>query len=425
MLDWTFDAKLESWVSSANERSTDFPIQNLPFGRFRLPGDASWRVGVAIGSQVLDLAATGLIASSDITQVLQLTKAQRVSLRQALVRGLVAGSSSESAWAQHVHDQGAVELGLPCDIRDYTDFYIGIHHATNAGRLFRPDNPLLPNYKYVPIGYHGRASTILASGKPFHRPNGQTKSSAQDAPVFGPTQRLDFELEMGVVIGMPNEMGQPISIGDAESHIFGLTLFNDWSARDIQAWEYQPLGPFQSKNFASTISPWIVTIEALEPFRKPLERPQDDPEPLPYLKSAADMAAGAFDVDLDVVISTPQMRAQGQHPENSSHSNFAHAAYWTISQLVAHHTVGGCALSAGDLFGTGTLSGKDSDQCGSLLEMSKGGRQPTILANGEQRIFLDDGDTITLRGRCQRAGFRTIGFGECAGTVLPAIASRS
>ena len=423
MLDWTFDVKLLSWVFSANDPSTDFPIQNLPFGRFRLPGDASWRIGVAIGSEVLDLAETGLITSSDINQLLQLSKAQRVSLRQSLVRGLTVGSDDEAAWTRHVHALDTVELGLPCDIRDYTDFYIGIHHATNAGRLFRPDNPLLPNYKYVPIGYHGRASTILASGKPFHRPNGQTRSPAQDAPALGPTKRLDFELEMGVVIGTPNEIGKPISIGAAESHIFGLTLFNDWSARDIQGWEYQPLGPFQSKNFASTLSPWIVTIEALGPFRKPLERPQGDPEPMPYLASAADMAAGAFDVDLEVAISTPRMRAHGQQPQVISRSNFAQAAYWTISQLVAHHTVGGCALSAGDLFGTGTLSGKDPDQCGSLLEMSKGGKQPTILANGEQRIFLEDGDTITLRGRCHREGFRTIGFGECAGTVLPAIAS--
>ena len=421
MLDWTFDAKLESWVSSANDPSTDFPIQNLPFGRFRMPGDPFWRIGVAIGSKVLDLAETGLILSNDINQVLQLKKAQRVSLRQSLVRGLAAGSADETAWARHVHALDTVALGLPCDIRDYTDFYIGIHHATNAGRLFRPDNPLLPNYKYVPIGYHGRASTILATGKPFHRPNGQMKSPADDVPVFGPTRRLDFELEMGVVIGTPNEIGQPISIGDAESHIFGLTLFNDWSARDIQAWEYQPLGPFQSKNLASTLSPWIVTIEALEPFRKPLERPQGDPEPLPYLKSAADMAAGAFDVDLEVAISTPQMRAQGQQPHVISHSNFAQAAYWTISQLVAHHTVGGCALSAGDLFGTGTLSGKRADQCGSLLEMSLGGKQPIFLANGEQRIFLEDGDTVTFRGDCHRAGFRSIGFGECAATVLPAI----
>ena len=423
MLDWTFDVTLVSWISSANDPLTDFPIQNLPFGRFRLPADTDWRIGVAIGSKVLDLTETGLIASNDINQVLQLTKAQRVSLRQSLVRGLTAGSDDQAAWSGHVHPLDTVELGVPCDIRDYTDFYIGIHHATNAGRLFRPDNPLLPNYKHIPIGYHGRASTILVSGKPFRRPNGQTRPPSQDVPVFGPTQRLDFELEMGVVIGTPNEIGQPISIGDAESHIFGLTLFNDWSARDIQAWEYQPLGPFQSKNFASTISPWIVTIEALEPFRKPLERPQGDPEPMPYLKSATDIAAGAFDVDLDVAILTSRMRVQGRKPQAISRSNFAQAAYWTISQLVAHHTVGGCALSAGDLFGTGTLSGKGPDQCGSLLEMSLGGKQPTILANGEQRIFLEDGDTITLRGRCHREGFRTIGFGECAGTVLPAIAS--
>ena len=421
MPDWTFDAKLESWVSSANEPSTDFPIQNLPFGRFRLPGDASWRIGVAIGSQVLDLAATGLTASNDIKQVLQLTKAQRVSLRQSLVRGLTTGSDEESAWAGHVHALDTVELGLPCDIRDYTDFYIGIHHATNAGRLFRPDNPLLPNYKYVPIGYHGRASTIVASGTPFHRPNGQTRPATHDAPVFGPTRRLDFELEMGVVIGTPNAFGQPVAIGEAQNHIFGLTLFNDWSARDIQAWEYQPLGPFQSKNFASTISPWIVTLEALEPFRKPLVRPQGDPEPLAYLKAPADLAAGAFDVDLEVTLLTPRMRAQGLHAQIISRSNFAQAAYWTISQLVAHHTGGGCALSAGDLFGTGTLSGSDADQCGSLLEMSSGGKQPIVLVNGEQRIFLEDGDTVTFRGSCQRAGFRRIGFGACAGTVLPAL----
>ena len=423
MLDWTFDLALVSWVSSANDPSTDFPIQNLPFGRFKLPGDASWRIGVAIGSKVLDLAETGLISSNDINWVLQLTKAQRVSLRQSLVRGLTAGSDDEAAWAGHVHALDAVELGLPCDIRDYTDFYIGIHHATNAGRLFRPDNPLLPNYKYVPLGYHGRASTIQVSGAPLRRPNGQTRPAGQGAPVVGPTGRLDFELEMGVVIGTSNKIGEPIPIGEAESHVVGLTLFNDWSARDIQAWEYQPLGPFQSKNFASTISPWIVTIEALEPFRRPLVRPQGDPAPLPYLTSQVDMACGAFDVDLDVSISTQRMRAEGQPPQIICRSNFAQAAYWTISQLVAHHTVGGCSLCAGDLFGTGTLSGAGPDQCGSLLEMSLGGKRPTSLANGEQRIFLEDGDTITLHGRCQREGFRMIGFGECAGTVLPAIAS--
>ncbi len=312
-------------------------------------------------------------------------------------------------------------VGVPCQIGDYTDFYVGIHHATAVGRLFRPDSPLLPNYKWVPIGYHGRASTIVVDGVDFHRPVGQLKGEADEAPRVAPTQRLDFELELGIVIGRPNALGQPIRIGSAEEHVFGLTLFNDWSARDIQAWEYQPLGPFLSKSFASTISPWIVTLDALAPFRRPFHRGAGEPQPLPYLDSADNRAHGAFDVDLEVWLCTPSMRDAGQQAVRISRSNFADAAYWTPAQLVTHHTVNGCALSNGDLFGTGTLSGPESGSAGSLLELTQGGRTPISLPNGEQRTFLQDGDTVALRANCQRAGFRRIGFGHCQATVLPAV----
>jgi fumarylacetoacetase len=305
-------------------------------------------------------------------------------------------------------------------VGDYTDFYVGIHHATAVGKLFRPDNPLLPNYKWVPIGYHGRASTLIASGTPFKRPMGQLKAPDADVPRLAPTQRLDLELELGIVIGQPSAMGEPVPMARAEEHVFGLTLFNDWSARDVQAWEYQPLGPFLAKNFASTVSPWIVTLEALAPFRQPFVRDAADPQPLPYLSSEANRRAGVINVDLEVLLQTERMRQAGQAPEVISRSNFADAAYWTVAQLVAHHTVGGCSLSAGDLFGSGTLSGPRPEQAGSLLELTAGGKQPITLANGEQRTFLQDGDTLILRGACQRAGYRRIGFGECAGTVLPA-----
>ncbi|MCW5663245.1 MAG: fumarylacetoacetase [Piscinibacter sp.] len=431
-LDATHDPALRSWVASANAADTEFPIQNLPFGRFRR-GSAAWRIGIAIGDQVLDLnraAGTSVwptdlrpllapLAEGDLNAFMALGAAARQTLRRALSPALAEGSAAQAALAPCLVPQAEIELGVPCRIGDYTDFYVGIHHATAVGRLFRPDNPLLPNYKWVPIGYHGRASTILASGQPFVRPQGQLMPPGAAQPTLGPTRRLDFELELGVFIGTGNAIGHPIALDEAESHVFGLALFNDWSARDVQAWEYQPLGPFLSKNFASTVSPWIVTMEALAPFRRPFVRAEGDPAPLPYLDGAAHRAGGAIDVTLEVLLQTPRMREAGLPAQRISRSNFADAAYWSVAQMVAHHTVNGCALAGGDLFGTGTLSGPQPDQAGSLLELTQGGKQPISLANGEQRTFLEDGDRLSLAGRCSRAGFRSIGFGPCESTVLP------
>ena len=419
-IDATHDLERTSWVESANSADNEFPIQNLPFGRFRETADTNWRIGVAIGNQVLDLQRAGLIAHADMSRLMQLAPDDRLALRRALSDGLAAGSAQQTAWRKALLPMGGVQLGLPCDIGDYTDFYVGIHHATAVGKLFRPDNPLLPNYKWVPIGYHGRASTILPSGHAFHRPQGQLMGPGDTVPRLAPTQRLDLELELGIFIGRPNALGEPIPIERAEQHVFGLTLFNDWSARDIQAWEYQPLGPFLAKNFASTTSPWIVTLEALAPFRKAFARAAGEPQPLRYLDSGDNRAHGAFDVGLEVWLQTAAMREAGHAGERIATSNFADAAYWSVAQLVTHHTVGGCALNSGDLFGSGTLSGPLPHQAGSLLELSQGGKQPITLSNGEQRTFLLDGDTITLRGHCQRNGFRRIGFGDCSATVLPA-----
>ena len=421
-MDSTHDPALASWVESANDPATDFPVQNLPFGRFRAAADAPWRIGVAIGDQVLDLQRAGLIErADDMKRLLGLAPPDRAALRRALSEGLRRGSASEARWRDALLAQSQVELGLPCEIGDYTDFYIGIHHATAVGKLFRPDNPLLPNYKWVPIGYHGRASSINVSPSRFKRPRGQQRG-ADDAgpPVFGPSKRIDYELELGLVIGRPNAQGEPIPIERAEEHLFGVALFNDWSARDIQAWEYQPLGPFLAKNFASTLSPWVVTMEALAPFRQPFTRPEGDPQPLPYLDSAANREHGAIDIALEVWLQTKAMRAAGQAGELLSRSNFTDG-YWTAAQLVAHHSVNGCNLQSGDLFGTGTLSGPGASQGGSMLELTQGGKQPIRLANGETRSFLEDGDAVILRASCERAGFRRIGFGECRGTVLGAL----
>lgn len=420
-IDATHDPALQSWVASANAAGTDFPIQNLPFGRFRAAGQASgadWRIGVAIGDQVLDLRATGLVDHADMHALMALAPAARRELRAALSQGLQRGSRSESRWRAALLPQQGVELGLPCPIRNYTDFYVGIHHATAVGKLFRPDNPLLPNYQWVPIGYHGRASSIIASGQPVRRPRGQL--AGDPAPRLAATQRLDHELELGFLIGAGNALGEPIGIDEAEDHLFGVTLFNDWSARDIQAWEYQPLGPFLAKNFASTVSPWVVTMEALAPFRAPFARPDGDPQPLPYLDGAANRAAGALDIHLEVRLQTAAMREAGLAPVPISRSNAAEAAYWTPAQLVAHHTVNGCNLQSGDLLGSGTLSGPRPGEAGSLLELSAAGKQPITLPNGERRSFLEDGDTLTLAGHCERAGARRIGFGVCSGTVLGA-----
>jgi fumarylacetoacetase len=419
-IDDTHDASLTSWVESANAADTDFPIQNLPFGRFREDGDMDWRIGVAIGDQVLDLRRTRLIDNSDMNQVMRLPAEVRASIRRALSEGLRAGSSKQAPWAEALLPQSRVQLGLPCRIGDYTDFYTGIHHATTVGKLFRPDNPLLPNYKWVPIGYHGRASSIEPSPHAFPRPRGQVRGADDSRPNFGPSTRLDYELEIGLLISRPNLKGRPIPIEQAEDHLFGATLFNDWSARDIQAWEYQPLGPFLSKNFASTISPWVVTMEALAPFRKVFTRPAGDPQPLPYLDSAENREQGEIDIALEVWLQTAAMKDAGHGGDCLSRSNFTDA-YWTAAQLVAHHTVNGCNLVSGDLFGTGTLSGPKPDQGGSLLELSQGGKQLITLSNGQTRTFLEDGDSVILRGHCAREGFARIGFGECRGTVLPAL----
>jgi fumarylacetoacetase len=418
-IDATHDPDLQSWVESANSPDTDFPIQNLPFGRFRVPDDPDWRIGVAIGADVLDLRGAGVIQSSDMNRLMRLRPDTRLELRRAISEGLRKGSTHESRFRAALLPQSRVEPGLPCAVGDYTDFYIGIHHATAVGKLFRPDEPLLPNYKWVPIGYHGRASTLVPSGHSFRRPSGQVRPADAAQPTLQPTQRLDYELELGILIGRPNAMGAPVRIDDAEDHVLGLTLLNDWSARDLQAWEYQPLGPFLSKSFATTLSPWVVTLEALAPFRRSFERPAGDPQPLPYLDGAGNRAAGAFDVHLEVWLQTAAMRQAGHPGDRIATSNFAEAAYWTVAQLVTHHTVNGCALGNGDVLGTGTLSGPKPEQAGSLLELTAGGKRAVRLSNGEQRTFLQDGDSVTLRGVCERAGYRRIGFGECRGTVLP------
>jgi fumarylacetoacetase len=433
-IDATHDPALRSWVTSANEAGTDFPIQNLPFGRLRRAGsDEPWRIGVAIGDQVLDLALAraqcpwgpGIdawlapLAAGDLNAFMTLGPLARPKLREALSAALAAGSEQGPFLELCLVPQAQVQLSLPFRTTDYTDFYTGIHHATTVGRLFRPDNPLLPNYKWVPIGYHGRASSLIPSGQGFVRPRGQLKGDAA-APEFAPTRRLDYELELGAVVGTGNELGAPVPIAAAQDHLFGVVLLNDWSARDVQGWEYQPLGPFLAKNFATTLSPWVVTMEALEPYRVPFERPDGDPQPLPYLDSPDNRARGAIAITLEVWIETAAMRAQKLPAQRLSQSNFRDA-YWTLAQLLSHHTSNGCNLQPGDLLGTGTQSGPGPGQGGSLLELSAGGKQPITLASGETRSFLADGDTVILRGFCAREGVPRIGLGACTATVLPAV----
>ena len=436
-IDDTHDSALRSWVASANAPDTDYPIQNLPFGRFRrLQSDEPWRIGVAIGGEVLDLRESlhairwqadiaGLLeplADGDLNSSMGAAPAARRSLRRALSAALREGSEHEDGLAGCLVPQSQIELGVPCRIGDYTDFYTGIHHATAVGRLFRPDNPLLPNYKWVPIGYHGRSSSIVASGHPVRRPRGQTKAAEAATPVYGASARLDYELELGFLVGPGNALGDPIPIEAAEDHLFGVVLLNDWSARDVQAWEYQPLGPFLAKNFATSVSPWVVTMEALAAFRAPLSRAQGEPEPLPYLDCAATRERGSLDIRLDAWLQTARMREQGIAPVRIAATQAKDAAYWTPAQLVAHHTSGGCNLQPGDLLGSGTLSGTQPHEAGSLLEATRGGKDPLQLPGGETRTFLQDGDTLTLRAFCERDGRRRIGFGECSGTVLAALA---
>ncbi|RJF92774.1 fumarylacetoacetase [Noviherbaspirillum saxi] len=414
--DMTTAPDLKSWVESANAADNEFPIQNLPFGRFRRDSNSDWLIGVAIGDQVLDLRKAKLIDTIDMNHLMASTSDERRRLRLAISEGLRHGSAQQAAFASALVPQDQVELGLPCQIGDYTDFYTGIHHATTVGKLFRPDNPLMPNYKWVPIGYHGRASSIGASGQQFHRPRGQTKGPDDPAPSLGPSRRMDYELELGIFVARQNALGDPVTMEQAEEHVFGLALLNDWSARDIQAWEYQPLGPFLAKNFATTVSPWIVTMEALAPFRIPFQRPAGDPAPLPYLDSALNRAAGGIDIKLEVWLQTEAMQKSKLAPQLLTTSNYSDA-YWTVAQLIAHHTVNGCNLQSGDLLGSGTLSGAAADQGGSLLELTLGGKQALTLSNGEKRTFLEDGDTVILRGYCEKPGARRIGFGECRGTL--------
>jgi fumarylacetoacetase len=407
-LDFTHDAAARSWVESANDPGTDFPLQNLPFARFRRAGSAGpWAIGVGIGDQILDLTRWGI---DDLNALMARPSAERRVLRHQLFRALEAGAPR-----QDLVPQSAAEFSLPCRIGDYTDFYTGIHHARTVGRLFRPDNPLLPNYQWVPIGYHGRSSSIVVSGTPLRRPLGQIKPPDAEAPARKPSARIDFELELGLFVGPGNALGDTIAIDDANEHAFGLTLLNDWSARDIQPWEYQPLGPFLSKNFGTTISPWIVTLDALEPFRLPFTRPTEDPQPLPYLDSSAHRASGSFDIELEVWLRTPAMT----EPTRLSRSNFRHA-YWSLAQMLTHHASNGCNLQPGDLMGTGTQSGPLPEEAGSLLELTSGGKQAITLPNGELRTFLQDGDVLALRAFAQKPGFRRIGFGACEGQLLPA-----
>jgi fumarylacetoacetase len=437
MIDETHAPQRRSWIASANGHA-HFPIQNLPFGVFTPPGGTA-RGGVAIGEDILDLAAAlelglfeGLAAQAaqagsgaTLNPLFALGSEARRALRRRLGEILDADgrdrARAEALRARLIHRAEDCRLELPAAIGDYTDFFAGIHHATNAGKLFRPDNPLLPNYKYVPIGYHGRASSIRPSGAAVRRPNGQRKPATESVPSFGPSRNLDYELELGVWIGPGNELGTPIPVAEAESHIAGFCLLNDWSARDIQGWEYQPLGPFLGKSFCTTISPWLVTPEALAPFRSAQAgRPEGDPAPLPHLFDARDQAGGALAIELEVLLLTPGLRDKGLPPHRLSAGN-ARDLYWTVAQLVAHHASGGCNLRPGDIFGTGTISGADDGALGSLLEISAGGRRPVELASGESRRFLEDGDTVIMRAHGRREGFATIGFGECRGTIAPAV----
>lgn len=427
---------LRSWVRSANGHG-DFPLENLPLGVFSRDG-LSPRGGIAIGDAILDLreaVVAGLFdgealstaeaaSESALNRFFGLPARARRQLRGA-VQALLADDSPHRALMTSLGERllqpaSACRLHMPARIGDYTDFYVGIHHATNVGRLFRPDNPLLPNYKYVPIGYHGRASTINASGVSVRRPVGQTLPAGSESPAFGPSKRLDYELELGIWIGPGNAQGEPIDIGQADEHIAGFCLLNDWSARDIQAWEYQPLGPFLSKSFASTISPWVVMPEALEPYRMPQPtRAHGDPQPLAYLLDEKDQTQGAFDITLEALLSTAAMRKAGIAPQRITSSNTLRM-YWTVAQMIAHHTVNGCALQPGDLFGSGTLSGPDAQSYASLLELTDGGKAPLALSGGETRTFLEDGDEIILRARCVREGQVSIGFGECRAIVSAA-----
>ena len=439
MTNETHHLDLRSWVESADDPQTDFPIQNLPLGAFRRRDAGElYRIGMAIGSDVLDLAAaahSGLLdgaasragsrcASASLNGLLALEPMHWAALRLRASR-LLRTDTPEGARARKLRRDvmipaAEVEMTIPAVVGDYTDFYASLPHATNVGTMLRPDNPLLPNYKWVPIAYHGRSSSLVTSGTPVRRPAGQSSADGKGSPTFGPSARLDYEAEVGFLIGVGNPLGEPVSMARAEQLLFGVCLLNDWSARDIQTWEYQPLGPFLSKNFATTLSPWVVTMDALAPFRaRATGRAAGDPEPLPYLADRASTEVGALDVQVEVRLRTSRMRASGQAAVLLSQSSLA-GMYWTPAQLIAHHTSNGCNLRPGDLLGSGTISGPEKHQRGCLLELTWRGAEPLKLPNGEERRFLEDGDEVILRGWCEREGFARIGLGECSGVILPA-----
>jgi fumarylacetoacetase len=435
------DPLLVSWVESAQDPATDFPVQNLPFGVFRRANtDEMPRVGVAIGDQILDLAACfaeGMLADMGDTPaalacalpslngLMAAGRAQATTLRQRVSEALRAGASPTRYDRERAErilvPQADAELFVPAEVGDYTDFYASVHHATNVGAMFRPDQPLLPNYKWVPIGYHGRASSLVVSGTAVRRPAGQRKGPNDAAPTFGASRMLDYELELGAFVGLGTPLGGRVPIAEAESHLFGLCLVNDWSARDLQAWEYQPLGPFLAKSFATSVSPWVVTLDALEPFRVPAaERAPGDPAPLPYLHSPIDQARGGFDVTVEAWLRTRRMREAGEPAVRLSRGSFRDM-YWTVAQMLTHHASNGCNLRPGDLLASGTISGPSRDGLGCLLEITRRGAEPVTLPDGETRGFLDDGDELTLRAYCARDGAVRIGFGTCTGVVLPAL----
>jgi len=456
VLDETHDPKTLSWVESANISGADFPIQNLPYGVFRRrdPGGVA-QIGVAIGDRILDLAgiqndavlkeallkdvllkedgahladacASNSLNPASLNSLMSLGAGPRRALRRrlhALLRQDASASDRQAA-SRHLTAQSEVEMLLPAVIGDYTDFYASIFHATNVGKLFRPDNPLLPNYKHIPIGYHGRASSLIAAGTPIRRPSGQTRAAdagPNEAPKFGPTKSLDYELEVAFFVSAGNQLGETIPIREADEYIFGICLLNDWSARDIQAWEYQPLGPFLAKSFATSLSPWVVTMEALAPFRVPaFARPEGDPAPLPYLLDANDQEHGGLDAWLEVSLLSPRMREAKVAPAVLGRSNFRDM-YWTMAQMLTHHTSNGCNLRSGDLLASGTVSGSEKSARGCLLELTSRGKDPVTLPTGEQRTFLEDGDEVILSGFCEREGFDRIGLGSCRGIILPAL----
>ncbi|MBL8343563.1 MAG: fumarylacetoacetase [Rubrivivax sp.] len=435
LTDATHDPALKSWVESANAPGCDFPIQNLPYARLRGAGsDEPWRIGVAIGEQVLDLSMASRqcpwgeavapllqpLAEGDLAAFAAQGPTAWRLVREGLSLALEAGSDQAPFLELCLREPGELEYSLPFVVRNYTDFYAGIHHARAVGALFRPDNPLLPNYTWVPIGYHGRASSVVAEGGTVRRPMGQTKAADAAEPVFGPCRRLDYELELGLWMGAANDLGMPVDMAAAESRLFGITLLNDWSARDMQAWEYQPLGPFLAKSFATSVSPWVVTFDALAPLRRPFQRPAGEPQPLPYLDSARNRDSGALELTVEAWLHTERMKKHGQPAVRLSRANVLQAAYWTPAQLVTHHTSNGCNLQIGDLLGTGTLSGPGDGESGSLLELSRGGKAPIELPGGERRTFLEDGDTLTLKAYGEVPGGVRIGLGSVAGTVLPA-----